>query len=49
MRRRQTGPGISLVASQLQGLSLGSAVSAGFKSHMCHFLAGALGQVRFHL
>lgn len=49
MWRGQTGPGISLVASQLQGLSLGSAVRAGFKSHICCFLAGAIGQIRFHL
>lgn len=46
---RRQGPRIAFVASQLRVPGLGSAVMAGFKSHICHFLAGDLGQIRFHL
>lgn len=42
--REETGPRVSLAASQLQGPKL-----AGFKSHIFHFLAGDLGQIWLHL
>lgn len=47
MWREETGPGVSLVANQLQGPKLGLRRPTWTQGPT--FLAGDLGQVRFHL
>lgn len=42
-------PGSLLLPASCRVPSLGSAVTPEFESHLCHFLAGDLGQIRFHL